>query len=68
MKLALLETGLDTKGWSARDTVDLFSGTVRGDTIVGKYQLRGGPFHYVREAISRPRVLSLTEEVRPSAS
>jgi hypothetical protein len=49
VSLALLETGLDTKGWSARDTVDVFSGTVRGDTIVGTYRLRGGPFTFVRE-------------------
>ena len=46
--LALLETGLDTKGWSARDTVDVFTGTVTGDTLVGKYRFKGGPFHFVR--------------------
>jgi hypothetical protein len=49
VKLALLETGIDTKGWSARDTVDLFTGTVRGDTIVGSYRGRGGPFSFVRQ-------------------
>ena len=47
--IALLETGLETKGWSARDTVDLFTGTVKGDTLVGTYRFRGGPFHFVRK-------------------
>jgi hypothetical protein len=47
--LALLETGLDTKGWSARDTVDLFTGTVKGDTLVGSYRFKGGPFRFVRK-------------------
>jgi len=49
VKIALLETGLDTKGWSARDTVDVFTGTVKGDTLVGSYQFKGGPFHFVRK-------------------
>jgi hypothetical protein len=49
VKLALLETGVDTKGWSARDTLDVFNATVHGDTLVGKYQFRGGPFIYVRQ-------------------
>jgi hypothetical protein len=47
--IALLETGLETKGWSARDTVDLFTGTVKGDTLVGSYRFKGGPFHFVRK-------------------
>ena len=47
--LALLETGLDTKGLSVRDTVDLFTGTVKGDTLVGSYRFKGGPFHFVRK-------------------
>jgi hypothetical protein len=47
--IALLETGLETKGWSARDTVDLFTGTVKGDTLVGTYRFKGGPFHFVRK-------------------
>jgi hypothetical protein len=49
VKLALLETGLETKGWSARDTLDVFNATVHGDTLIGKFQFRGGPFIYVRE-------------------
>jgi len=49
VQIALLETGIDTKGWSARDTADVFTGTVRGDTLVGKYRFKGGPFHYVRK-------------------
>jgi hypothetical protein len=48
VQIALLETGTDTKGWSSRDTADVFTGTVRGDTLVGKYRFKGGPFHYVR--------------------
>jgi hypothetical protein len=47
--IALLETGLETKGWSARDTVDLFTGSVKGDTLVGTYRFKGGPFHFVRK-------------------
>ena len=49
VKIALLETGLDTKGWSARDTTDVFTGTVIGDTLVGTYRFKGGPFHFVRK-------------------
>jgi len=49
VQIALLETGTDTKGWSSRDTADVFTGTVRGDTLVGKYRFKGGPFHYVRK-------------------
>jgi len=48
-KLALLETGVETKGWSARDTLDVFDATVHGDTLIGKFQFRGGPFLYVRQ-------------------
>jgi hypothetical protein len=49
VKLALLETGLETKGWSARDTLDVFNAAVHGDTLIGKFQFRGGPFIYIRE-------------------
>ncbi|HEX7980916.1 MAG TPA: DUF4249 family protein [Gemmatimonadaceae bacterium] len=49
VRLALLETGIETKGWSARDTADVFIGTVRGDSLVGSYKFRGGPFHFVRQ-------------------
>jgi len=49
VQIALLETGIDTKGWSARDTADVFTGTVRGDTLVGSYKFKGGPFHFVRK-------------------
>jgi len=49
VRIALLETGLDTKGWSARDTTDVFTGTVHGDTLVGSYRFKGGPFHFVRK-------------------
>jgi hypothetical protein len=49
VKLALLETGVETKGWSARDTLDVFNATVHGDTLIGKYQFRGGPFVYIRQ-------------------
>jgi hypothetical protein len=47
--IALLETGLETKGWSARDTADVFTGTITGDTLVGTYRFKGGPFHFVRK-------------------
>jgi hypothetical protein len=34
--------------WSARDTVDTFSGEVRGDTIAGRFRGVGGVVHFVR--------------------
>jgi hypothetical protein len=49
IRLALLEVGVDAKGWSGRDTTDVFTGTVRGDTLVGVYAFHGGPFHYVKQ-------------------
>jgi hypothetical protein len=48
VKLALLEVGQDSKGWSARDTIDVFTGALRRDTLVGNFQFRGGPYHFVR--------------------
>ena len=49
VSLAMLETGVETKGWSARDTLDVFNATVHGDTLIGKFRFRGGPFLYIRE-------------------
>jgi hypothetical protein len=35
--------------WSARDTVEIFDGEVRGDTLVGTYRRRGGTVRFARE-------------------
>lgn len=35
--------------WSARDTVEVFSGEIRGDTIVGAYRNFGGTARFVRQ-------------------
>lgn len=35
--------------WSARDTVELFTGEIRGDTIVGKYSGFGAVAHFVKQ-------------------
>ena len=43
IELALLS------GWSARDTVDVFTGEIRADTIVGGFRLFGGPIRFVKE-------------------
>jgi hypothetical protein len=43
IQLALL------RDWYARDTVDIFTGEIRGDTIVGSYRLAGGIMHYVKQ-------------------
>jgi hypothetical protein len=43
VELALL------RGWTATDTVDVFTGEIRGDTIVGGYRLFGGLVHFVRQ-------------------
>jgi hypothetical protein len=43
IELALLN------GWSARDTAEVFTGEIRGDTIVGEYRLSGGPVRFVRQ-------------------
>jgi hypothetical protein len=43
IELALL------RGWSARDTVDVFTGEVRADTIVGGFRFFGGRVRYVKE-------------------
>jgi hypothetical protein len=42
LELALLTA------WSARDTSDVFTGEIRGDTIVGSYRGFGGVAHFVR--------------------
>ena len=42
-----LELSLLT-AWSARDTSDVFTGEIRGDTIVGSYRGFGGIAHFVR--------------------
>jgi hypothetical protein len=36
-------------GWSARDTTEIFTGEIRGDTIVGTYRGFGGVAHFVRQ-------------------
>jgi hypothetical protein len=37
------------RDWYAQDTADVFRGDIRGDTIVGSYQIAGGLLRYVRE-------------------
>jgi hypothetical protein len=36
-------------GWSARDTTDVFSGEIRGDTIVGTFRGLGSEARFVRQ-------------------
>ena len=48
IRLALLEVGTDTKGWSGRDTTELFTGEIRGDTITGSYSGLGGRVRFVK--------------------
>jgi hypothetical protein len=35
--------------WSAKDTLEVFNGEIRGDTIVGGYRGFGGNVHFVRK-------------------
>jgi hypothetical protein len=35
-------------GWSARDTMETFTGEVRGDTLVGSYRFAGGIARFVK--------------------
>jgi hypothetical protein len=35
--------------WSARDTVETFTGELRGDTLVGTWRRAGGTGRFVRE-------------------
>jgi hypothetical protein len=37
------------RNWSASDTVEVFTGEIRGDTIVGSYRGFGGVAHFVRQ-------------------
>lgn len=37
------------RGWSAKDTVEVFTGEIRGDTIVGQYRGLGGEARFVRQ-------------------
>jgi hypothetical protein len=37
------------RNWSASDTVEVFTGEIRGDTIVGSYRGFGGIAHFVRQ-------------------
>ena len=37
------------KDWSGSDTLDVFDGILRGDTITGSYRFGGGPFRYIRQ-------------------
>jgi hypothetical protein len=37
------------RDWFASDTADVFTGEIRGDTIVGTYRFAGGPWRYVRQ-------------------
>lgn len=43
VELALL------RGWSATDTMEVFTGEIRGDTIVGSYRGLGGVVHFVKQ-------------------
>ncbi len=36
-------------GWSARDTIEMFVGELRGDTVVGEFRFNGGRAVFVRE-------------------
>jgi hypothetical protein len=42
IQLALL------RDWTAQDTVEVFTGELRGDTIIGSYRGFGGPVRFVR--------------------
>jgi hypothetical protein len=35
--------------WSARDTTEIFTGELRGDTLVGSYRGFGGIAHFVKQ-------------------
>jgi hypothetical protein len=35
-------------GWSARDTMETFTGELRGDTLVGSYRFAGGIARFVK--------------------
>lgn len=48
IKLALFEVGADTKGWSGRDTTEIFTGELQDDTITGSYSGLGGRVRFVR--------------------
>jgi hypothetical protein len=37
------------EAWSARDTVEVFTGEIRGDTIIGAYRNFGGVARFVRQ-------------------
>ena len=37
------------RDWFASDTADVFTGEIRGDTIVGTYRFNGGPWRYVKQ-------------------
>ena len=37
------------EAWSAKDTVEVFTGEIRGDTIVGEYRNFGGTARFVRQ-------------------
>lgn len=37
------------RDWTAKDTVQIFEGELRGDTIVGFYRGFGGPFRFLRQ-------------------
>jgi len=43
VELALL------KDWSGADTVEVFDGTLFGDTLIGVFRQGGGPFRFVRQ-------------------
>jgi hypothetical protein len=43
IELALL------RDWTAKDTVEVFTGELRGDTIVGSYRGFGGPVRFVKQ-------------------
>ena len=35
--------------WFAKDTVEILTGEIRGDTIIGRYRGLGGTAHFVRQ-------------------
>ncbi|MFL5582532.1 MAG: DUF4249 family protein [Gemmatimonadaceae bacterium] len=48
VKNGRVELGL-LSGWSAKDTAEVFRGEIRGDTIVGSYDIAGGVVRFVRQ-------------------
>jgi hypothetical protein len=48
IELALL------RRFTARDTVEIFSGEVQGNTIIGEFSLSGGQFRFMKQGAANP--------------